>query len=222
MAAASRIGICNKAISRIKAKAIQSLGEESLEARECNRHYPDVIAEMLEGPHDWSFQNRRAALAVTTNDRSGEWLFAYALPADMGTPIRVLPDLTALGAGYPVPLPGEPYAEVWSTFGWWDAPYLIENGVLYANIEVATLEYGINSIEEVSLGALVQKAIVADLASRIAKPIKGDDKLADSEASKAELFWQRAMADDQNRNPQRQDGYVSEVMAARHGYAPVC
>jgi hypothetical protein len=72
----AKIDIFNKAISRIKAKAIQSPDENSLEARECRRHYPDVVSEMLEGPHDWSFQNRRVVLAVLTNDRctgSARW-----------------------------------------------------------------------------------------------------------------------------------------------------
>jgi hypothetical protein len=75
-----------------------------------------VIREMLEGPHDWSFQNRRVILAqLATNGRDHEWAYAYALPADMGTPIRVLPDFDSLGLGIPVPLPGDPYMETWAT-----------------------------------------------------------------------------------------------------------
>jgi hypothetical protein len=224
MGTASRIGLCNKAISRIKAKEIQSLDEASLEARECRRHYPDVISEMLGGAHDWSFQNRRVALAANaTNERSGEWLFAYAVPADLGTAIRLLPDLTSLGTGYPVPLPGEPYAETWALGGLYDSPYLIENGVIYSNIENATLEYGIDDIEEVVLTALVQRAIYTDLASRLASPVKGNEKLAETLSQEAEIWWQRAMAQDANQSPQSQGNFISETQAARAGYlTPLC
>jgi hypothetical protein len=216
---ASRIDLCNKAISRISAKPIQTIDEPSLEARECRRHYPDVISEMLAGPHDWSFQNRRVLLAEAANDRASEWLFAYALPADMGTPIRVLPDFT--GLGFPVPLPGEPYAETWALGGLYDVPYLIENGILYTNAETATLEYGINDIEEIVLPPLVQRAIYTDLAARLANPVKSNEKLAETLSQEAEIWWQRAMAQDQNRNPQRSGPVISETEAARAGYLSV-
>lgn len=221
MATASRIDLCNKAISRIKAEQIQDIDDQTLAARECRRHYPDVISEMLGGTHDWSFQNRRVALAETTNDRTGEWLYAYAVPADMGAPIRLLPDLASIGGGYPVPLPGEPYAETWALGGLYDSPYLIENGILYSNLAGATLEYGIGDIEEVVLPPLVQRAIYTDLAARLAVPVKTNEKLAETLSSEAELWWQRAMAVDLNQNPQRQGGFISETQAARAGYLTV-
>jgi hypothetical protein len=219
MAAASRIDICNQAIAELPAKAIQSVDENSLEARECRRFYPQVIREMLEGPHDWSFQNRRVILAqLATNGRDREWAYAYALPADMGTPIRVLPDFDSLGLGIPVPLPGDPYMETWATqLGTIEVPYIVENGVIYTNAATATLEYGVNDIEEVVIGPLVERAIVAELASRLAVPVKKDRKLKGELIQEAEVAWARAMADDLNRQPQSYPDYVSEVMAARSG-----
>jgi hypothetical protein len=219
MAAASRIDICNQAIAELPAKAIQSVDENSLEARECRRFYPQVIREMLEGPHDWSFQNRRVMLAqLATNGRTHEWAYAYALPADMGTPIRVLPDFDSLGLGIPVPLPGDPYMETWATqLGTIEVPYIVENGVIYTNAATATLEYGVNDIEEVVIGPLVERAIVAELASRLAVPVKKDRKLKGELIQEAEVAWARAMADDLNRQPQSYPDYVSEVMAARSG-----
>jgi hypothetical protein len=219
MAAASRIEICNQAIAELPAKAIQSVDENSLEARECRRFYPQVIREMLEGPHDWSFQNRRVILAqLATNGRDREWAYAYALPADMGTPIRVLPDFDSLGLGIPVPLPGDPYMETWATqLGTIEVPYIVENGVIYTNAATATLEYGVNDIEEVVIGPLVERAIVAELASRLAVPVKKDRKLKGELIQEAEVAWARAMADDLNRQPQSYPDYVSEVMAARSG-----
>ena len=215
---ASRIEICNQAIALIKAKAIQSLSENSLEARECNRFYPQILSEMLEGVHDWSVANRRVVLAETTNAREYEWVYAYAVPADMGSPIRVLPDFESFGIGVPVPLPGEPYAEIWSTaLSSFEADYVIENGILYTNVQTATLEYLVNDIDASALPPLVAKAIAYDLASRIAVPVKGDSKLELKRQQEADLFWQRAMADDQNRQPRRSGNYLSEAMAARAG-----
>lgn len=219
---ASQLDICNQAIALIKAKAIQSLGDNSLEARECSRFYPQVLAVALEGPvgsnHVFSFANRRVVLAETTNDREHEWLYAYAVPADMGTPLRVIPDWEGAGAGIPVPIPGEPYAETWSGTALYEAPYSIENGIIYTNVETATLEYGLNDIEEGSLPAIVVDAMVTDLASRIVVPVKGDDKKRRQYMEEADLLWQRAVADDQNRHPQRHGNYVSEAMAARAGW----
>lgn len=215
----AKLDIWNQAIDLIKAKRVDSPDENSLEARTCRLHYPQAVSAMLEGPHDWSFQNRRVALAVLANERTSEWLYAYALPADMGSPIRLIPDLEAAGLGYPVPLPGEPYAETWALpNGAYDTPYLIENGVLYSNTENATLEYGINDIEEADLTAKVADALITDLASRIVVPVKGDRKLRRELMEEADLLWQRAMADDQNRNPRMSGQYVSEAEAARAGY----
>lgn len=213
---AARIDIFNQAIAELPAKAIQSIDENSLEAGECRRFYPQIVSEMLSGPHDWSFQIRRVALASLGNDRSYEWVYAYALPSDMGAPIRVIPDLSSLG--FPVPIPGEPYAEQWALTGrYFETPYIIENGVLYTNVQTATLEYGINSIDDVALTPLTVRAIVLDLASRIAIPVKKDRKIKAELVGQAEVAWDRAIAEDLNRQPQVSGGYLSEAMVARGG-----
>ena len=213
----SQTDICNQAIALIKAKAIQSIEENSLEARECRRFYPQVVAEMLEGPHDWSFANRRVALAAVTNGREHEWLFAYAVPADMASPIRLIPDLSSLG--FPALLPGQSYGDVWLLGGLYERPYVIENGIVYSDEETAFLEYAINDVDEVVLPALVVRALTHDLASRIAVPVKGDRKLRRELLEETDLFWQRAIADDKNRHPDRNGSYISEAQLARSGWA---
>ena len=223
MAVTSRLDICNQAVALIKAKRIQSIDESSLEARECRRFYPKVLALALEGPagsgHTFSFANRRVALAqLATNDREHEWLYAYAVPADMKNAIRIIPDFEAAGIGIPVPVPGQPYAETWLATGAFDVPYLIENGTIYTNAEAATLEYGINDIAEANIPTMVEEAMVVDLASRLVIPVKGDRKLRRELLEEADLLWQRAIADDKNRHPERQGEYISEAMAARGGY----
>ena len=215
----AKIDLWNRAVALVPADPISDVDENSLAARECRRFYPDVIANMLQGPHDWSFQNRRVALAVRTNDRENEWLYAYAVPADMATPIRVLPDFNGLGITLPIPLPGQPYGETWALFAAsYEMPFIIESGILYTNAENATLEYGINDITGIVLPAMVYRAIATELAGWIALPIKKDRELRQQLLSEAEIHWSRAIADDRNRQPEPPSFYIPEALRARDGY----
>lgn len=216
----SQLSISNLALAYLPAAQIASVNEDSLEARECRRFYPEVMSDMLEGPHDWSYANQRIALALLgTNDRDQEWLYAYALPANLGSPIRVLPDLAGAGFAVPIPLPGEPYAETWAVGGLFiETPYIIEGSTLYSNVQNATLEFTINDVAGVNISQLAVRALSLDLASRVVVPIKKDSDRETRLIQAAEMAWQRAVADDRNRQPETQGGYISEQLAARRGY----
>lgn len=222
MPAFSQNVICNRALSRIKAGKIADINEQSLSAEMCRQFYPETIGDMLEGDHDWSFANQRVALALlATNDRVMEWVYAYALPNNMasGGAIRVLPDLSSAGVGLPQPLPGEPYAETWVSSGVaYETPYIIEGRTLYSNVVNATLEYVISDIAGLNIPNKVITAFTVDLASRLAVPVKGDKQRETALAQAAALAWERAVADDRNRQPQQTGEYVSETMLARRGY----
>jgi hypothetical protein len=214
----SKLSIWNQAVALIRAKAIQSENEDSLEARECRRHYPDIILSLLEGPHDWGFATRRFTLNALVNDREDEWLYAYGLPSDLASPVHVLPNFEGFGLGLPIPLPGNPYFEVWSTMQQGlSAPYIIENGTLYTNAEDAILVYVTTTGMESHFSAKLASAVAHELASFLAMSIKGNEALADKYANKAEMLRQRAIADDANRQPQSYPPYVSEAEIARQG-----
>lgn len=218
MEAPTREHVANWALAKIKAAPIASFDENSLEARECRRFYPLALAKMLEGPCDWSFAIQRVVLSAATNDREHEWLYAYNVPNNMAQAIRVLPDLSAMGLAVPIALPGEPYAETWSTTGV-DAsmPYEIAGLVLYTNAEDATLEYVISDITGIRIGALCVDALASELGAMLAVPVKGDSERERALQNEAEVKWQRAIAEDRNRHPQQSGAYVSEAMAVRHG-----
>jgi hypothetical protein len=222
MPAFDRTVICNRALSRIKAGRIASFDEHSLSAEHCRQFYPETVGDMLEGDHDWSFANQRVTLALLgSNDRPLEWVYAYQLPSNMasGGAIRVIPDLSSAGVGMPQPLPGEPYAETWVTNGVdFATPYIIEGSTLYSNVQNATLEYVINDLAGLNIPNKVITAFTIDLASRLAVPVKGDKQREASLAQVAALAWERAVADDRNRQPQQTGEYVSEMMLARRGY----
>lgn len=218
--APSQIGICNQALGRIRAGTLTTISDNSLAAEKCRLFYPQVIANMLEGPHDWSFANQRIQLAQAgTDDRPYEWLYAYLLPANCGSPIRVLPDLASAGIAIPQPLPGEPYSETWAVLNGYQVPYEIEAGILYTNAESAWLDYTINDIDGVPVSNLVATAVSIELAALLAVPLKGDSMREKELLSMAEIAWQRAIADDNNRQPQDWGDYLSESMIARHSGA---
>jgi hypothetical protein len=218
----SQIEVCNLALARIRSEPIATMAENTLAGRECRRFYPRAMADALDGPfdHDWSFANQRVTLALLlTNDRPYEWTYAYALPANMASPIRVVPDFASVGGGYPVPLPGEPYAEAWSvSSGYFETPYIIEGSTLYSNVEGAILEYAIDDIAGIKVSQKVITALELDLAARLAFPVKGDKEREKTLTQAAATAWERAIADDRNRQPQSSGQYVSEAMVARRGY----
>jgi hypothetical protein len=220
MAAVSQIDICNRALAHLPASPIVSIGEDSLEARECRRFYQTVIDEMLDAQHDWSFANTRVTLAqLATNDRENEWLYAYQLPGNMGSPLRVLPDLTSAGIGLPVPLAGDPYMEAWAVTGSYiETSYIIEGSTLYSNNENAVLEYTINDIAGLSVSPLVIAAVALSLGAKLAVPVKKDSRREAELMKLADSAWQYAIADDRNRHPTISGQYVSEAMMARRGY----
>lgn len=215
----NQLSISNQACALLPCEPIASIDENSLPARECRRFYRQVVAEMLEGPHRFSFSNQRVSLAsAEANDREYEWLYAYVLPANMASATRVIPDLESLGLGIPLPLPGQPYSETWATMlNGYEMPYIIEGTTLYTNAATATLEYAINDIEGMAIPNKVARALAADLASRICVPVKKDSGREKELLSMADLAWDRAIAEDRNRQPEGYGDYVSEAMIARHG-----
>jgi hypothetical protein len=219
MVAVSQIEICNRALAHLPAGQIADMNENSLEARECRRFYEPTVRRALER-EDWSFINTRAILALKgTNDREQEWLYAYALPSNMGGALRVVPDFEGAGIGYPIPLPGQPYAESWLANGQaWETPYIIEGDTLYSNILNARLEYSINDVAGVGVTELFLDALALQLAQRHAMPVKKDSQREQALAAAARTAWDEAVADDRNRHPVNSGQYVSEAMAARRGY----
>jgi hypothetical protein len=214
MPAFSRIDLENRSLARIRAKQIVTVEENSLEARECRRFYPQIMAEMLEGPNAFSFAVQRASLALmATNDRDQEWLYAYALPANIASPIRVLPNLSAMGLALPVPVIGDPYFETWAASGaYLETPYIIDGSTLYSNETDATLEYVLNDIS-----GRVALYVELELAARLAVPVKGDSAREKELLGMSEVALQRAIADDRNRQPENSDNFVSEAMLVRGG-----
>lgn len=88
---ASVVDICNMALSHAGARAqITSIAppDGSVEAGYCARFYPIARKEALEASK-WTWAKTRVALSGVTNP-SPTWTYAYALPSDCLSPVRVL------------------------------------------------------------------------------------------------------------------------------------
>ncbi|KPH66954.1 hypothetical protein [Novosphingobium sp. ST904] len=208
---ASLIELCNRSLAAVAKGQIASLNEQSIEAGECVRFAQPLLDEMIGWSDNMPLGRRRVVLAEVTNDRPSEWLFAYAKPSDMETPLalrRREDPAQCLPEGGPFNFPlqdGFPLR------------FLLEGDKLYSNVATATLIYTAASIQASELSGLMQKAFVDELAVRIATPLTKDPKVGAALANVAELSRARAVAHEENKMPQRQTAYVSDAELARMG-----
>lgn len=75
------IDICNLALGLVGVdRGIESLSDDSPEARYCSRFY-DHIRETMLHDHPWRWATRREILAELSNDVDG-WEYVYSYPSD--------------------------------------------------------------------------------------------------------------------------------------------
>src|SRR3569623_1574967 len=189
------ITTCNLALGELRAAPIVDIAEDSIEARECTRYYPQCLRILLER-QDWAFANRRATLAeLATNDRAAEWGHAYVLPVDCATPVR---RVAADGC----------------------APdFIVENRTLYTSLGGAVLEYAVNAVAESEMTGLFVDALAYALAARLAVPIRDSREIKGQMLQQAEVAFQRAVAEDRNRQPERDAVGPDAVALVRLGAA---
>jgi hypothetical protein len=182
------ITTCNLALGELRTASIIDIAEDTVEARECARYYPICLRILLER-HDWSFANRRAALAeLADNDRAAEWAHAYFLPTGCATPLRLV-----AADGY--------------------APdFIVENRILYTQLGNAVLEYAANDLADSEMPGLFVDALAYALAARLAVPIRDSREMKGQLLQQAEISFQRAVAEDRNRQPEH-DAVGQDVVA---------
>lgn len=106
----SVVDICNQALGHLgrTARPIQSLTEQSVEARTCQIWYDAARQEVLE-VQDWSFARKRLALPLHSDPPPDEWMFRYQTPADMIAFRRFWNPMSEV----PLPYAGWPNAEIY-------------------------------------------------------------------------------------------------------------
>jgi hypothetical protein len=217
--AIDKIGLCNMALGQVPAPAITSFEEKSVEAEWSARLYSPTLAYMLDR-HDWKFPIARIVLAVVDNDRSGEWSFAYAIPEECVTELRIIPPYDDSGVSIPL-LAGQALSPWFVTA--LSVPaiyrYLVAGSKLYSNIENATLEYITGDLNESVFRPLFIDAFVKQLASVLVMPVKQDRARQGDLIKMAELAIDRAICDEINRDDAQSTygEFVNDTELARSG-----
>ena len=214
----SLLDIYNAALGECPAGSIASVSEKSQSAYEVNRVGPQVIGEMVE-EFAYDFAITRTALAVIGNDRGGEWAYAYAVPDNLASPLRVLPNIATPAGVVPI-LAGQSLAPViGEAFGDpFRVRYEIADNVLYTGVPNALLEYVRTDVDVSKFPRLFVRACALEIAQRIVMPLLKSRERQRELAQAAELMKQRAMADNLNRKPTTTYGYVSDMELARDGW----
>ena len=78
---ASKVQICNMALSHVGASAIEGLTDDSPEAKECNTWYDEVREQVL-AADDWDFARRKLQLAEHSAGAGPKFAKRYQYPSD--------------------------------------------------------------------------------------------------------------------------------------------
>jgi hypothetical protein len=149
--AATLTTIANLALSKIGARKIMDIEEESNEARACKMFYVEVRDDVLRS-HPWNFAVTRATLSEIVSEPAFGWLNGFALPTDN---LRVL-----------------------EVNGWQlsrrEGNWEVEGRLVMCNEDQADIRY-IRRIEDANLfDSLFIEALSTKLASAISMPITGN------------------------------------------------
>lgn len=154
---ASKVGICNLALTKLGADVIASLTSGTREAAMCNTLFDDLAREvMVEGA--WTSTIRRATLNKVST--APEW--GYDSRFQLPTSPKCLKVLSINDNS-----PG-------------DYDYRIEGDKLLINASSVKIEYVGEITDTQSYGEFLKQAIVSKLTAELAYPITGDKALAQS------------------------------------------
>lgn len=220
MTGLSQLDVSNLALVEIPASTIVSVNENSLSAVEARRCFGPVVSEFLE-EFGYDLAVTRDALAVTDNSRSSEWGYAYTAPSNMAFPLRLIPDFTS-AAGAVVLLAGQTLAPVGNLAGPdpYRIPYIIAEGIIYANEPGATLEYVRDDPSLALFPAMMIRAIALEMAARMVMPLLKSESREKVLIGKAEVARQRAIAANLNRKPNSTQLPLTDDERARDGWYP--
>lgn len=160
---ASKVQLCNMALSRLGANTITSLTDNTPEAKLCNTFFSEIADQvMIEG--SWTSTISRATLAQTTNTPSFDFTYEYQLPVNPFC-------LKVLNINETVP---------------GSEPYRIEGDKLVTDATSIKIRYISRITDTQSWDPYLSRAFVARLSSELAYPLTGD-------AQKAEIEFEKYM-----------------------------
>lgn len=203
---ASVVSICNLALSNIGKDNIQALTDAGAEARACSQFYEHTRDILLHG-YPWRFAGETVSLAQITNDRVGQWKYAYRRPSDCLKVRWLRPQYS----DQEVPMTVQEELAI---------QYEIEGDVIYTNISPAFLRMTQNVSDPTKFPPLFIEALAWHLSVRLAMPLTRDPKV------RAEAFQMATMATGQaqmmDANEQRETSdHATELVTRRADWPDV-
>ncbi len=193
----SIVSICNLALSNLGKSNISSLEDAGAEAKACAQFY-DHVRDMLLQSHPWRFAGATRALAQVTNDKPGEWLYAYSRPNECLKIRNVQPSLTV-----PVDCP--------NPSGW---PHDFEGDTIYCNLSPAFLRFTKRLTDPTRYPPLFAEALACHLSVRLAMPMTRDPKVRADAYNLAIQMQAQAETADANEVRETSD-HISEFETGR-------
>lgn len=207
------ISICNRALGRIAQAPISGSLDNPITKvmRDCALYYKTVVRTLLE-QHHFGLATKRAQLVAVTNNRSSEWVGAFAPPTDMAFPVQFAPYSGVASVSY--------YRGIGALFGMLSGRKIFEyaSGVIYTNLSDVELEYVSFNITEADFTQTFENLVVVFLASELARSIAKDPKLAQDlyDEGMAKLNW--AIAQNLNIGRPTYGNGLTETELARGGF----
>jgi len=145
---ASKVQMCNAALTKVGGNAILSLTEATEEGRQCNSRFNEVVDFLLQS-HPWNFAIKRVTLTPLAESPDHEWEYQYLLPTNPYC-LRLL--------------------DIYN-----DYPHKVEGRNILCNYTPISIHY-IQRIADVNqLSAMFRELFALKLASEFAYPIAGSN-----------------------------------------------
>lgn len=214
--------ICNMALAEVPDKQIQSLTEQSLQARECRRWYSQCVGELLED-YPWTFALGRLSLAQLVNDRPEVWGYQYAIPDNCAYIGKIFPTaIMAADALSPIPgarlvvpqLPGQ-INNIYDRNPGVRFEIGEDGASIYCDLANATMEFTKNAISEAVMRPMFVRALTTLLASRLVSALTKDVGRRQQLAQMAMYDANEAKASDKNRQDETWGDWIPDWIAIR-------
>lgn len=187
----SAVSIANMALAMVsETKGITSIDDAGFNAQAVRRWYKPVVARLLE-MHHWGLGTRQSPLTSVTNDRTGEWVYAYATPTDMAFPVGFTLTSGVSSVSYYTGLNGL----IGMAYG--TPIFRYQHGVIYTNIS-GSLQYVSYDITELDFNSTFTDIVVLMLASRLALELPKDADMSATLAKNAQAAINLAMTQNLN------------------------
>lgn len=197
---ASVVSICNLALSHIGKNNINALTEPTAEARACQQFYAHSRDTLLQ-VYPWRFAGKTASLAEITNDKPGQWGYAYKRPQDCLKVRWVRPQYSLLD--------GAKTRQEELAY-----PHDAEGSNIYSNLSPAFLRYTFRLEDHTRFSPMFIEALSWHLATRISMPLTRDPKIRADCYQTAQAMQSNAEALDANEVRETSD-HESEFIQGR-------